>query len=71
MWEDYVHLYWMAAKVMSLITVIGDLPNLPRDRVVLLGENHNLRNIEGKRFRAIMDTSTVSRDCNRAYTGLK
>ena len=38
---------------MSLITVIGDLPNLPRYRVVLLDENHNLRNREDKRFRAI------------------
>lgn len=55
MWEDYVHLYRMAAKVMSLSTVIGDLPSLPRYRVVLIDESHNLRNREGKRFRAIKE----------------
>jgi SNF2 family DNA or RNA helicase len=55
MWEDYVHLYRMAAKVMSLSAVIGDLPNLPRYRVVLIDESQNLRNREGKRFRAIKE----------------
>jgi SNF2 family DNA or RNA helicase len=55
MWEDYVHQYRMAAKVMSLSTVISDLPNLPRYRVVLIDESHNLRNREGKRFRAIKE----------------
>jgi hypothetical protein len=55
MWEDYIHLYRMAAKVISLSTVISDLPNLPRYRVVLIDESHNLRNREGKRFRAIKE----------------
>jgi SNF2 family DNA or RNA helicase len=55
MWEDYVHSYRMAAKVMSLSTVIGELPNLPRYRVLLIDESHNLRNREGKRFRAIKE----------------
>ena len=40
---------------MSLSTVIGDLPNLPRYRVVLIDESHNLRNREGKRFRVIRE----------------
>ncbi len=56
MWEDYVHTYRLHAKVMSLSRVIGELPEkTPRYRVVLIDESHNLRNPEGKRYRAIRD----------------
>ena len=56
MWEDYVHVYRLRAKVMSLSRVIGELPEKTRRyRVVLIDESHNLRNPEGKRYRAIRD----------------
>jgi hypothetical protein len=56
MWADYVHTYRLHAKVMSLSTVIGELPEKTRRfRVVLIDESHNLRNPEGKRYRAIRD----------------
>jgi superfamily II DNA or RNA helicase len=53
MWEDYVHRYQLVAKVMSLSTVISELPEMRRYRVVLIDESHNLRNPEGVRFKAI------------------
>lgn len=55
MWDDYVHQYRLAAKVMSISTVIGQLPKTPRYRVVLIDESHNLRNREGRRYRAIQE----------------
>lgn len=55
MWQDYVHTYRLLAKVMSISKVIGQLPALRRYRVVLIDESHNLRNREGKRFRAIQE----------------
>jgi hypothetical protein len=48
MWEDYVYQYHMSAKIVPLSTAMKDLPNLPRYRVVLIDESHNLRNREGK-----------------------
>lgn len=53
MWEDYCHEYRLRAKVMSITRVIGELPDLRRYRIVLIDESHNLRNREGKRYRAI------------------
>ena len=56
MWEDYVHAYQLRARVLSLSAVIGELPEKTRRyRVVLIDESHNLRNREGKRYRAIRD----------------
>ena len=55
MWEDYVYKYRMRAKVLSLTRVINDLPDLRRYRLVILDESHNLRNREGKRYRAIQE----------------
>src|SRR5207249_11455888 len=55
MWEDYVHRYRLTARVFSITLVIGEFPNLPRYRVVLIDESHNLRNREGKRYRAIAE----------------
>ncbi|MFB1485765.1 MULTISPECIES: helicase-related protein [unclassified Thiocapsa] len=56
MWEDYAHRYRLHAKVMSLSRVITELPEKTRRyRVVLIDESHNLRNKEGKRWRAIRD----------------
>lgn len=55
MWEGYVEEYDLRAKVMSVTRVINDLPNLKRYRLVLIDESHNLRNHEGKRYRAIQE----------------
>lgn len=55
MWEDYVAEYRLLAKVLSVTKAIKDLPELRRYRVVLIDESHNLRNREGKRYRAIQE----------------
>ena len=55
MWEDYRTQYRMRAKVLSSSRVTSELPNLRRYRLVLIDESHNLRNREGKRYRAIQE----------------
>ena len=55
MWEDYVAEYRLTARVMSISRVQDELKDLRRYRVVLIDESHNLRNREGKRFRAIQE----------------
>lgn len=55
MWEDYAHEYQLRAKVLSLSKVPGELPNLRRYRLVVIDESHNLRNREGRRYRAIQE----------------
>ncbi len=55
MWQDYVDKYRLIAKVLSLSQVIQELPKLRRYRVVVIDESHNLRNQEGRRYRAIME----------------
>ena len=55
MWEDYAHQYQLRARVMSLSTVIGELPALRRYRLVIIDESHNLRNRGGRRYRAIQE----------------
>ncbi len=55
MWEDYRMQYRLRGKVLSLSKVITELPKLRRYRVVLIDESHNLRNREGKRYRAIQE----------------
>lgn len=55
MWEDYIYEYDLRAKVMSVTRVINDLAQLRRFRLVLIDESHNLRNREGKRYRAIQE----------------
>lgn len=53
MWEWYRDEYHLRAKVLSVSRVIQQLPELRRFRLVLIDESHNLRNREGKRYRAI------------------
>ena len=53
MWEDHAHEYRLRAKVVSLSKVQRDLPDMRRYRLVLIDESHNLRNREGKRYKAI------------------
>ncbi len=55
MWEDYREQYRMRARVLSVSRVIGELPHIRRYRLVLIDESHNLRNREGKRYRAIQE----------------
>ena len=55
MWEDYAHGYGLRARVLSLSRVLGELPGMPRYRLVVIDESHNLRNREGRRYRAIRE----------------
>lgn len=55
MWEDHRTRYRLRGKVMSITEVIGELPKLRRYRLVMIDESHNLRNREGKRYRAIQE----------------
>ncbi|MBI9051353.1 MAG: NgoFVII family restriction endonuclease [Anaerolineaceae bacterium] len=55
MWQDYVHKYRLHAKVLSISQVQQELPKLPRYRLMIIDESHNLRNREGKRYHAIRD----------------
>lgn len=56
MWEDYRDVYHLAgAKVLSISKAIKELPKLRRYLLVIIDESHNLRNREGKRYRAIRE----------------
>lgn len=55
MWEDYRDQYRLRARVLPISRVIRDLPDLRRYRLVLIDESHNLRNREGKRYRALQE----------------
>ena len=58
MWQQYVDRYGLRARVIPLSQVERELPEirvLQRFRLVLVDESHNLRNREGKRYRAIQE----------------
>jgi superfamily II DNA or RNA helicase len=55
MWEDYRQQYRLRAKVMPFSLASKELSKLRRYRLVLLDESHNLRNRQGKRYRAIQE----------------
>lgn len=55
MWRDYVHRYGLLAKVLPISQVTGTLADEKRYQLVLIDESHNLRNREGKRYRAIQE----------------
>lgn len=55
MWEDYRDQYRMHARVLSITRAIRELPDMRRYRLVLIDESHNLRNREGKIYRAIQE----------------
>src|SRR5439155_9882708 len=55
MWKDYVGEYRLLARVLSIARAANELPQLRRYRVVLIDESQNLRNREGKRYRAIQE----------------
>jgi superfamily II DNA or RNA helicase len=55
MWEQYRMEYGLRGKVLPISQVIKKLPDLKRYRLVLIDESHNLRNREGRRYKAIAD----------------
>src|SRR5216684_2178156 len=55
MWWEYVHDYRLVGEVRSLTNVQNDLPYLRRFRLLIIDESQNLRNREGKRYKAIKD----------------
>ena len=55
MWENYREEYRLRGRVLSISRVLNELPDLRRYRLVMIDESHNLRNREGKRYRAIHD----------------
>ena len=55
MWEHYRQKYRLRGTVLSSSRVINELTDLPRHRLVLIDESHNLRNREGKRYGAIQE----------------
>ena len=55
MWEDYREQYRLRARVLSISRVLADLQELRRYRLVIIDESHNLRNRQGKRYRAIQE----------------
>lgn len=55
MWQDYVNRYSLIGRVMSINRAPRELPDLQRYRLLIIDESHNLRNREGKRFKAIQE----------------
>lgn len=55
MWEDYREQYRLRARIISISQVTKELPQLRRYRLVLIDESHNLRNREGRRYKAIQE----------------
>ena len=55
MWERYRTEYGLRGAVLSISQVTRRLPDLKRYRLVLIDESHNLRNREGRRYKAIAD----------------
>ena len=55
MWEGYVYRYRLRGRVLSISRVLNELPDLRRYRVMVIDESQNLRNREGKRYRAIQE----------------
>ena len=55
MWNEYKQDYDLNAEIMSIGEVINNLRHLKRYRLVVIDESHNLRNSEGKRYKAIKE----------------
>jgi superfamily II DNA or RNA helicase len=55
MWESYRTEYGLRGMVLSVSQVTKKLPSLKPYRLVLIDESHNLRNREGRRYKAIAD----------------
>lgn len=79
MWEKHVHKYQLRAEVMSISMAQSELPDMRRYRIVIIDESHNLRNREGKRYRAIKEYISLNASkvimltatpYNKSYTDL-
>lgn len=55
MWERHRTEYGLRGTVLPISQVTRRLPGLKRYRLVLIDESHNLRNREGRRYKAIAD----------------
>jgi superfamily II DNA or RNA helicase len=55
MWEHHRREYGLRGQVLPVSQVTQKLPGLRRYRLVLIDESHNLRNREGRRYKAIAD----------------
>lgn len=55
MWQDYAHKYRLLAQIVPVSQASTILPKLRRYRLAIIDESHNLRNREGKRYRAIRE----------------
>lgn len=55
MWDDYRMRYGLRATILSLSQVQRKLAHLPRHRLLIIDESHNLRNREGKRYKVIQE----------------
>jgi superfamily II DNA or RNA helicase len=55
MWEAYRKEYGLRGMVLPVSQVIKKLPDLKRYRLVLIDESHNLRNRDGRRYKAIAE----------------
>ena len=55
MWERHRTEYGLRGTVLPISQVTRRLPDLRRYRLVLIDESHNLRNREGRRYKAIAD----------------
>ncbi len=59
MWQDYARTYRMqGATVLSISKAGRELPRLPRHRLIILDESHNLRNPKGQTYGVIKDYIT-------------
>jgi superfamily II DNA or RNA helicase len=55
MWQKYRTEYGLRGDVVPISQVTKDLPSLKAYRLVLIDESHNLRNREGRRYKAIAE----------------
>ena len=55
MWERYRTEYGLRGMVIAISQVMKRLPKLKRYHLVLIDESHNLRNREGRRYKAIAE----------------
>ena len=55
MWAQYRSRYGLRGMVLPVSQVTKELPKLKRYRLVLIDESHNLRNREGRRYKAIAE----------------
>jgi superfamily II DNA or RNA helicase len=60
MWERYRTEYGLRGMVLPISQVMKRLPDLKRYRLVLIDESHNLRNREGRRYKAIAEYIRLS-----------